>query len=111
LLHCNKSLAAKSRWPAHPRFGRRAARLRRQEDAKKAEAWRSWRPAASDLVGQRVTKIAETLDRVIATRMKAEKRPEARCAAIAQGQARTEGPGFPGASDEDQARSSVLRQL
>ena len=26
-----------------------------------------------DLVGQRVTKIAETLDRVIATRMKADK--------------------------------------
>jgi hypothetical protein len=54
-----------------------------------------------DLVGQRVTKITETLDRVIATRLTGEAPPRA-ASAIA-----LDGPGHPGAC-EDQAGIDAL---
>jgi hypothetical protein len=55
----------------HSRLGRGSACLRRQGEAKKAEeAILAIMTACGfhDLVGQRVTKIAESLDRVIATK-------------------------------------------
>ena len=80
------------------------------EEAKKAEeAILSIMTACGfhDLVGQRVTKIAETLDRVIATRMKAEKGRK-RAAPPSKGRITLEGPGLPGMSDEAQARIDAL---
>ena len=77
------------------------------EEAKKAEeAILSIMTACGfhDLVGQRVTKIAETLDRVIATRMKAKRAaPKA-----SKGRLTLDGPGLPGTSDQDQARIDAL---
>ena len=61
-----------------------------------------------DLVGQRVTKITESLDRVIATRMKAEKGRKHAAPPSRKGKITLEGPGLPGASDEDQARIDAL---
>jgi hypothetical protein len=61
-----------------------------------------------DLVGQRVTKIAETLDRVIATRMKADKGRKRAAPKASKGQITLEGPGLPGMSDQDQARIDAL---
>ena len=80
------------------------------EEAKKAEeAILSIMTACGfhELVGQRVTKIAETLDRVIATRMKAEKGRK-RAAPPSKGRITLEGPGLPGMSDEAQARIDAL---
>jgi len=63
-----------------------------------------------DLVGQRVTKITETLDRVIATRMKTEAKGKKHVAPSRQKGAKPalEGPGHPGASHQDQARIDAL---
>jgi hypothetical protein len=76
-----------------------------KEEAKKAEeAILAIMTACGfhDLVGQRVTKIAETLDRVIATRMKAEKGRKGALAPL------RERPGLPDASHADQARIDAL---
>jgi hypothetical protein len=81
------------------------------EEAKKAEeAILSIMTACGfhDLVGQRVTKIAETLDRVIATRMKAEKGRKRAAPPPGKGRITLEGPGLPGMSDEAQARIDAL---
>jgi hypothetical protein len=62
-----------------------------------------------DLVGQRVTKIAETLDRVIATRMKADQgRKRGAAHKSRKGRITLEGPGVPGTSDQAQARIDAL---
>lgn len=61
-----------------------------------------------DLVGQRVTKITATLDRVIATRMKRAERGRKRAAApSSKEKLAIEGPGLPGTS-EDQAGVDAL---
>ena len=81
------------------------------EEAKKAEeAILSIMTACGfhDLVGQRVTKIAETLDRVIATRMKAEKGRKRAAPPPSKGKITLEGPGLPGMSDEAQARIDAV---
>ena len=81
------------------------------EEAKKAEeAILSIMTACGfhDLVGQRVTKIAETLDRVIATRMKADQGRKRAAPKAAKGRITLEGPGLPGTSDQDQARIDAL---
>jgi chemotaxis regulatin CheY-phosphate phosphatase CheZ len=81
------------------------------EEAKKAEeAIMSIMTACGfhDLVGQRVTKIAETLDRVIATRMKGIERGWKRPVAPSRRRKEKptlEGPGLPG---NDQARIDAL---
>jgi hypothetical protein len=83
-----------------------------KEEAKKAEeAILAIMTACGfhDLVGQRVTKIAETLDQVIATRMKAEKgrkRPATRPSH--KGALTLDGPGLTGTSDETQARIDAI---
>jgi hypothetical protein len=82
-----------------------------KEEAKKAEeAILAIMTACGfhDLVGQRVTKIAETLDRVIATRMKAEKSRKRAAPARSKDQITLEGPGLTGMSDETQARIDAL---
>jgi hypothetical protein len=82
-----------------------------KEEAKKAEeAILAIMSACGfhDLVGQRVTKIAETLDRVIATRMKADKGRKRASPPPSKGQITLEGPGLPGMSDEAQARIDAL---
>ena len=82
-----------------------------REEAKKAEeAILAIMTACGfhDLVGQRVTKIAETLDRVIATRMKADKGRKRAAQKSSKGQITLEGPGLPGTSDQDQARIDAL---
>jgi chemotaxis regulatin CheY-phosphate phosphatase CheZ len=61
-----------------------------------------------DLVGQRVTKIAEALDRVIATRMQAEKGRKRAASQSRKGRLALEGPGLTGASDEAQARIDAI---
>ena len=63
-----------------------------------------------DLVGQRVTKITETLDRVIATRMKTAAKGRKRAEARSERKEPTltlDGPGLPGTS-EDQAGIDAL---
>ena len=81
------------------------------EEAKKAEeAILSIMTACGfhDLVGQRVTKIAETLDRVIATRMQADQGRKRAAPKAGKGRITLEGPGLPGTSDQDQARIDAL---
>lgn len=82
-----------------------------KEEAKKAEeAILSIMTACGfhDLVGQRVTKITESLDRVIATRLEAEKGRERAAPSARKGKLTLEGPGLPGATAEDQARIDAL---
>ena len=82
-----------------------------REEAKKAEeAILAIMTACGfhDLVGQRVTKIAETLDRVIATRMKADQGRKRAAHKSSKGRITLEGPGVPGTSDQDQARIDAL---
>ncbi len=82
-----------------------------KEEAKKAEeAILAIMTACGfhDLVGQRVTKIAETLDRVIATRMKADNGRKRAQSKASKGRITLEGPGLPGTSDQDQARIDAL---
>ena len=82
-----------------------------KEEAKKAEeAILSIMTACGfhDLVGQRVTKITESLDRVIATRLEAEKGRKRVAPPSRKGKLTLEGPGLPGASDEAQARIDAL---
>ena len=82
-----------------------------KEEAKKAEeAILAIMTACGfhDLVGQRVTKIAETLDRVIATRMKAEKGRKRAAPPSPKGPLTLEGPGLTGTSDEAQARIDAI---
>jgi len=82
-----------------------------KEEAKKAEeAILAIMTACGfhDLVGQRVTKITETLDRVIATRMKGAERGRKRAAAPSNREKLApEGLGLPGTS-EDQAGVDAL---
>jgi chemotaxis regulatin CheY-phosphate phosphatase CheZ len=84
-----------------------------KEEAKKAEeAILAIMTACGfhDLVGQRVKKIAESLDKVIAGRIKAGERPAARgksSAKRAKSQLTLDGPGFPETS-QDQARIDAL---
>jgi hypothetical protein len=81
-----------------------------KEEAKKAEeAILAIMTACGfhDLVGQRVTKIAETLDRVIATRMKADKSRK-RATPRSKDRITLDGPGLTGMSDETQARIDAL---
>jgi hypothetical protein len=81
-----------------------------KEEAKKAEeAILAIMTACGfhDLVGQRVTKIAETLDQVIATRMKAEKGRK-RAASPSADRITLEGPGLTGMGDETQAQIDAL---
>ena len=80
-----------------------------KEEAKKAEeAILSIMTACGfdDLVGQRVTKITETLDRVIATRLTGEE-PGRTPTTMPQSEITLEGPGLPGAK-HDQARIDAL---
>jgi len=82
-----------------------------KEEAKKAEeAILAIMTACGfhDLVGQRVTKIAETLDQVIATRMKAEKSRKRAAPPSRKGDLTLEGPGLTGTSDETQARIDAI---
>ena len=82
-----------------------------KEEAKKAEeAILAIMTACGfhDLVGQRVTKIAETLDQVIATRMKAEQGRKRAAAPSRKGRLTLEGPGLTGTSDETQARIDAI---
>jgi hypothetical protein len=60
-----------------------------------------------DLVSQRVTRIAESLDRVIAGRMKRAETGR-KCAASKGKRPALEDPGLPGGSDQDQARIDAL---
>ena len=71
-----------------------------------------------DLVGQRVTKITETLDKVIATRMNAEagagvgkgkKRAVPPAKARGKSKLTLEGPGIPGASDAQERVDALFR--
>jgi chemotaxis regulatin CheY-phosphate phosphatase CheZ len=64
-----------------------------------------------DLVGQRVTKITESLDRVIATRMQTEANSKKRGAGASTRKGvkpKLEGPGLTGASDQEQALIDAL---
>ncbi len=82
-----------------------------KEEAKKAEeAILAIMTACGfhDLVGQRVTKIAETLDRVIATRMQAEKGRKRATSPSRKDQITLEGPGLTGMSDEAQVHIDAL---
>jgi len=82
-----------------------------KEEAKKAEeAILAIMTACGfhDLVGQRVTKIAETLDQVIATRMKAERGRKRAAPPSRKGDLTLEGPGLTGTSDETQARIDAI---
>jgi len=82
-----------------------------REEAKKAEeAILTIMTACGfhNLVGQRVTKIAETLDQVITTRMRAEKGRKRAAPPSNKGRITLEGPGLPGTSDEVQARIDAL---
>jgi hypothetical protein len=79
-----------------------------KEEAKKAEEAIMTACGFHDLVGQRVTKITETLDRVIATRMKRAERGRKRAAApSSREKLALDGPGLPG-SGEDQAGVDAL---
>jgi chemotaxis regulatin CheY-phosphate phosphatase CheZ len=82
-----------------------------KEEAKKAEeAILAIMTACGfhDLVGQRVTKIAETLDQVIATRMKAEQGRKRPAPPSRKSRLTLEGPGLTGTSDEAQARIDAI---
>lgn len=82
-----------------------------KEEAKKAEeAILAIMTACGfdDLVGQRVTKIAETLDRVIATRLKAEQGRKRAAPPPSMDEITLDGPGLTGMSDEAQARIDAL---
>lgn len=83
-----------------------------KEEAKKAEeAILAIMTACGfhDLVGQRVTKIAESLDRVIATRMRGAQRERKRLASAPTAKRPAlEGPGLAGVSDQEQARIDAL---
>ena len=86
--------------------------LANKEEAKKAEeAIMSIMTACGfhDLVGQRVTKITETLDQVIATRLNDEEPGRTRTKMRGQpgSEIPVQGPGLPGAS-QDQARIDAL---
>jgi len=84
-----------------------------REEAKKAEETIMAIMTACgfhDLVGQRVTKITETIDRVIATRMQTKgkgRRRTGAASAWAKPQLSLDEPGLPGAS-EDQAGIDAL---
>jgi hypothetical protein len=83
-----------------------------KEEAKKAEeAILAIMTACGfhDLVGQRVTKIAESLDRVIAKRMQSAAPVRKRPVPRPKGERPTlDGPGLPGASEQDQASIDAL---
>ena len=82
-----------------------------KEEAKKAEeAILSIMTACGfhDLVGQRVTKITESLDRVIATRLEAEKGRKRVAPPSRKAKLTLKGPGLPDATAEDQARIDAL---
>ena len=83
-----------------------------KEEAKKAEeAILAIMTACGfhDLVGQRVTKIAESLDRVIATRMRRAAPDRKRRGPRSKGKRHTlDGPGLPGASEQDQVSIDAL---
>lgn len=55
-----------------------------------------------------MTETAETLDRVIATRMKADQGRKRAAQKSSKGRITLEGPGLPGSSDQDQARIDAL---
>jgi len=84
-----------------------------KEEAKKAEeAILAIMTACGfhDLVGQRVTKITETLDRVIATRMKGAERGRKRAAAPSNREKLApEGPGLPGTSENQVGVDALFR--
>lgn len=86
-----------------------------KEEAKKAEeAILAIMTACGfhDLVGQRVTKITETLDHVIATRMKRTRKGRSRAEAKAARAKLTlilDGPGVPGASQDQAGIDTLLR--
>jgi hypothetical protein len=83
-----------------------------KEEAKKAEeAILAIMTACGfhDLVGQRVTKIAESLDRVIATRMRRAEGGRKRSATAPKvKRPALEGPGLAGVSEQEQARIDAL---
>lgn len=83
-----------------------------KEEAKKAEeAILAIMTACGfhDLVGQRVTKIAESLDRVIATRLQRAERGSRRVPGRSKGnRPALDGPGLPGDSEQEQARIDAL---
>jgi hypothetical protein len=83
-----------------------------KEEAKKAEeAILAIMTACGfhDLVGQRVTRIAESLDRIIAARRQAEGAAPARTSTAGKNKTPAlDGPGLPGASEQDQARIDLL---
>lgn len=79
-----------------------------KEEAKKAEEAIMTACGFHDLVGQRVIKITETLDRVIATRMKSERGRKRSKTPPSRTRLTLEGPGLTGESHEDQARIDVL---
>jgi chemotaxis regulatin CheY-phosphate phosphatase CheZ len=62
-----------------------------------------------DLVGQRVTKITETLDRVIATRMKTEAKGRKRAEARSGRKLTLDGPGLPGTSEDQTGIDALFR--
>lgn len=84
-----------------------------KEEAKKAEeAILAIMTACGfhDLVGQRVTKITETLDRVIATRMKRAERGRKRAAAPSNREKLAlDGPGLPGSSENQAGVDALFR--
>ena len=80
-----------------------------KEEAKKAEeAILAIMTACGfhDLVGQRVTRIAESLDRVIATHLQAGGGP--RPTPAKRKRPTLDGPGLPGLSEQDQDRIDAL---
>ena len=83
-----------------------------KEEAKKAEeAILAIMTACGfhDLVGQRVTKITETLDRVIATRMKTAAKGRKRAEAPSHSERLAlEGPGLPGTSEDQTGIDALL---
>lgn len=82
-----------------------------KEEAKKAqEAILAIMTACGfhDLVGQRVTKITETLDRVIATRLKADRGRKGSGSPSSKQRLALEGAGLSGDSHADQARIDAL---
>lgn len=88
-----------------------------KEEAKKAEeAILSIMTACgfNDLVGQRVTKITETLDKVIATRMNAVANGKKRALPAAKARAKPklalDGPGFPGTNEDQDGIDALFRE-
>ena len=85
-----------------------------KEEAKKAEeAILSIVTACGfhDLVGQRVTKITEDLDRVIATRLRGAERETRRAAFAGKGKPKLtlDGPGLPGTSLDQERIDALFR--